>query len=173
MRLFHWLLVVTFVVSWLSGEEYYTLHLQAGYATLALICWRLLWGFAGSAHARFSDFIQSPASIVAYLKSLPGNNRKRYIGHNPAGGAMVLLLLAGLFVVTLSGIALDAAENWSGPLAELNLFHYTRQIKSIHSISTDLLLIAIVVHLLGVGISSLLQRENLVKSMLTGKKRRN
>ena len=85
---------------------------------------------------------------------------------------MVVLLLAGLFVVTLSGIALDAAENWSGPMAEMNLFHYTSLIKSIHSLSTDLLLVAILLHLLGVGLCSLAHRENLLKSMITGKKRK-
>ena len=171
IRLFHWALAASFGVSWLSGEEYYNLHLQAGYAVLGLICVRVLWGFTGSKHARFSDFTHSPASVIAYLRALPGSKRKRYIGHNPAGGAMVLLMLAGLFVVTLSGIALDAAENWSGPLAGMSLFHYTSLIESIHSMSTDLLLGAVLIHLLGVGVSSLMHRENLVKSMLSGKKR--
>jgi cytochrome b len=164
--------VASFLLSWLTGEEYYRLHLQAGYTVLGLICVRLLWGFVGPQHARFADFIHSPAAIFGYLRSLPGSNRQRYLGHNPAGGAMVLLMLAGLFVVTLSGIALDAAENWSGPLSGMKLFHYTALIGSIHSASTDLLLGAVLIHLLGVGVSSLLYRENLVKSMLTGNKRR-
>jgi cytochrome b len=172
IRIFHWSLVVSFVVSWVTQEEFYNLHLQAGYATLGLICMRLAWGFIACGHARFIDFIYSPKAIIAYLKSLPGNNPKRYIGHNPAGGAMVILLLAGLFVVTLSGIALDAAENWSGPMAGMNLFRYTSLIKSIHSLSTNLLLVAIALHLLGVGLSSLAHRENLPKSMITGKKRK-
>jgi cytochrome b len=160
------------VLSWFSGEEYYRLHLQAGYAVLTLVGLRLVWGFVGPRHARFSDFIRSPATILGYLKSLPGSHRQRYLGHNPAGGAMVLVMLAGCLVVTLSGIALDAAENWSGPLAGMNLFRYTGLIKSIHSASTDLMLGAVAIHLLGVGVSSLLHRENLVKSMLTGNKRR-
>ena len=172
IRLFHWSLAASFVISWLSGEEYYNLHLQAGYAVMGLTCLRLVWGFTGPKHARFSDFIHPPASIIGYLGTLPRSNRKRYIGHNPAGGAMVLLMLAGLFVVTLSGIALDAAENWSGPLSGMNLFHYTSLIETIHSAATDFLLGAVLIHLLGVGLSSLLHRENLVKSMLTGKKRR-
>lgn len=172
IRIFHWALVVSFVTSWATREEYYNLHLQAGYATLGLICMRLAWGFIASGHARFSDFIYSPKAIIAYLESLAGKNPQRYIGHNPAGGAMVVLLLAGLLVVTLSGIALDAAENWSGPMAGMNLFRYTSLIKSVHSLSTDLLLIAISLHLLGVGFSSLAHRENLPKSMITGKKRK-
>ena len=172
IRIFHWSLAVSFVVSWVTQEEHYNLHLQAGYATLGLICMRLAWGFIARGHASFSDFIYSPKVIIAYLKSLPGKNPKRYIGHNPAGGAMVVLLLAGLFMVTLSGIALDAAENWSGPMSGMNLFRYTSLIKSIHSLSTDLLLIAISLHLLGISLSSLAHRENLPKSMITGKKRK-
>jgi len=165
-------MVVAFVISWSTQEEYYNLHLQAGYATLGLICMRLVWGFIGSKHARFTDFICSPKATIAYLKLLLHGDSKRYIGHNPAGGAMVALLLTGLLVVTLSGIALDAAENWSGPMSEMNLYRYTSFIKSIHSTSTDLLLVAISFHLLGVFYSSLAHRENLIKSMITGKKRK-
>jgi len=164
--------VIAFVVSWWTQEESYNLHLLAGYATLVLICARLPWGFVGCKHARFSDFVYSPGQIFAYLKSLPGGSAKRYIGHNPAGGAMAILLLIGLFTVTISGIALDAAENWSGPMSGMNLFRYTSLMKSIHTVSTNLLLIAIAFHLLGVGLSSLAHRENLVKSMFTGKKRK-
>lgn len=163
--------MVAFVISWATQEEYYNLHLQAGYATLGLVCMRLVWGFIGSKHARFTDFICSPKTIIAYLELLLRGDSKRYIGHNPAGGAMVALLLTGLLAVTLSGIALDAAENWSGPLSGMNLFRYTSFIKSVHSISTDFLLVAIPFHLLGVIYSSLAYRENLIKSMITGKKR--
>jgi cytochrome b len=155
----------------LTGEEYYDLHLQAGYAVLGLVCLRLAWGLLGSRHARFSDFVYSPRDTITYLLSLLRGQAKRYIGHNPAGGAMVLLMLAGLVTVTVSGIALDGAENWSGPMAEMQLFHHTGLIKRIHSLSTDVLLVAVGLHLLGVTFTSLLHRENLVKSMITGRKR--
>jgi cytochrome b len=167
----HWSLVAAFCIGWATPDGYYDLHLLAGYATLVLILLRLIWGFAGSQHARFADFIYSPKTIIAYLKSFTRLNPKRYIGHNPAGGAMVILLLSGLLVVCASGIALDAAENFSGPLSGMQLFRYTSLIRSIHSISTDLLVIAIVIHLIGVSCGSLVHRENLAKSMINGKKR--
>lgn len=172
IRLFHWSLASAFVVSWLTGEEYYDLHLQAGYAVLGLVCLRLVWGLFGTRHARFSDFVYSPRVTGAYLLSLLRGKAERYIGHNPAGGAMIVLMLAALITVSVSGIALDGAENWSGPMAEMQLFRYTGLIKRIHSLSTDILLLAICLHLPGVALSSMLHRENLFKSMLTGKKRK-
>lgn len=171
IRLFHWSLVVAFFSSWLTQEEYYNLHLATGYVTLGLICLRIVWGIAGPRYARFTDFIYSPSSIFTYLKSLRDGYPKRFIGHNPAAGVMIMLMLIGLLVVTISGIALDGAENWSGPMAEMNLFRYTGLIQSIHVMSTDVLLALIVLHLMGVIYSSKVHRENLVRAMITGTKR--
>jgi cytochrome b len=171
VRLFHWLLVAAFVSSWLTQEESYDLHLLTGYATLGLICLRFVWGMIGTRHARFTDFIYPPSTIYSYIKSLAGGRSKRYIGHNPVAGVMIFTLLIALLCVTISGIALDGAENWSGPMAEMNLYHYTRQIQYIHVLSTNLLLILIVLHLLGVLFTSLTQHENLVRAMITGRKR--
>jgi cytochrome b len=171
VRLFHWSLLGAFLTSWLTQEEQYNLHLQAGYLTLGLICFRILWGLVGTRHARFSDFIYGPRTIHDYLKSLLGGGAERFIGHNPAGGAMILALLLGLLTVTVSGIALDGAENWSGPMAEMNLYRHLELIQTTHELSTDLLLILIVLHLLGVLHASLAHRENLVLAMITGRKR--
>jgi len=148
VRLFHWLLVAAFATSWLTQEEHYNLHLQAGYASLGLVCFRMAWGMVGPRYARFTDFIYSPSAIYAYLKSIAGGGSKRFIGHNPAGGAMIIAMIAGLLTVTISGIALDGAENWSGPLAEMGLYRHTALIQSIHVLSTDLLLVLIAMHLL-------------------------
>lgn len=171
VRLFHWLLVAAFVSSWLTQEEQYNMHLLAGYATLELVCLRFVWGMIGTQHARFTDFAYSPFTIYAYMKSTAAGHSKRYIGHNPAAGVMIFAQLTGLLFVTISGIALDGAENWAGPMAEMNLYHYTGQIQSIHVQSTNLLLILIVLHLLGVLHSSLTHHENLIRAMITGKKR--
>lgn len=171
VRLFHWLLVAAFVTSWLTQEEYYRLHLQAGYATLGLVCFRIVWGMVGPPYARFTDFIHSPSAIYAYLRSIACGCSKRYISHNPAGGAMIVALIAGLLTVTFSGIALDAAENWSGPLAEMGLYRHKNLILSIHVMSTDVLIVLIALHLLGVAHASLVHRENLVRAMITGRKR--
>lgn len=171
VRFFHWLLVAAFVSSWLTREQQYDLHLLTGYTTLILISLRFVWGFIGTRHARFTDFAYSPSTIYAYMKSLAVVRSKRYLGHNPAAGVMIFAQLAGLLAVTISGIALDGAENWSGPMAEMKLYLYTGQIQSIHVQSTWLLLILIFLHLLGVIHSSLTHHENLIKAMITGRKR--
>lgn len=171
VRLFHWLLVATFIASWMTQEAYYELHLQTGYAVLGLVCVRIAWGLIGPTYARFSNFIYSPSNIIACLKSLKGEGSKRYLGHNPVGGIMIIIMLLALLIVTISGIALDGAENWSGPLSEMNLYRHTYLIKSVHEFSSDALLIMIALHLAGVAFTSIKHRENLVKAMITGKKR--
>jgi cytochrome b len=171
IRLFHWLLVGAFATSWLTQEQHYDLHLQSGYTILVLIILRIIWGMIGSRHARFSDFIYPPTAISGHLQSLAKGNSKRYHGHNPAGGAMILMLLISLLTVNISGIALDGAENWSGPMADMNLFRYRDLIHSTHVMGTNLLLILVAVHVLGVVHASIVHKENLVWSMITGRKR--
>jgi cytochrome b len=171
IRLFHWGLVTAFAVSYFTQEEYYGMHLIAGYAVAGLLVFRLFWGFAGPRHARFSDFVYRPSTVLTYLRSLVSGDASRFVGHNPAGGLMVLALVAVLMVVALSGIALDAAENRAGPLAHTRLFYYTDLIEHVHALSTNVALVLVVLHLIGVIHASLTHRENLVKSMLTGRKR--
>ena len=84
VRIFHWLLVAFFCISYLTGEEEHWIHTYSGYAIFTLISLRVIWGFIGSKHARFADFIYSPGSIVRYLASLTTASPKRYRGHNPA-----------------------------------------------------------------------------------------
>jgi cytochrome b len=170
VRLFHWLLVASFAISWFTQEQQYENHLWAGYTVLTLICLRTVWGFVGSTYARFKNFIPTPKVLINYVHSIITKRSPRYIGHNPAGGIMIVLMLLTLLTITSSGIALDGAENWSGPLAEFNLYHYTDQIKSLHIMSTNVLLALIVLHLLGVLHSSISHRENLVKAMISGHK---
>ena len=117
IRLFHWSLVLTFFISYFTGDEENQLHIYAGYAVLGLIVFRLLWGFIGSKHARFSDFLYSPKKVIEYLKSLGSGKPKHYLGHNPAGGWMVIALVISLFVSTISGLKLYAVEEGNGPLA--------------------------------------------------------
>ena len=96
VRIFHWSLVLAYAIAWLT-EDFEEPHEIAGYVVLGLISFRVVWGFIGTKHARFSDFIYAPASIVQYLKSLLTTHPKHYLGHNPAGGAMIILLLLSLF----------------------------------------------------------------------------
>jgi len=158
IRLFHWSLASAFVVSWWTGEEYYDLHLQAGYAALGLVCLRLVLGFFGSKHARFSDFVYSPRVTISYLFSLPRGNAKRYLGHNPAGSWAIftLLVLAALSGATGWLVLQDFGGKW---------------LEELHEGVASAMLAVVLLHVAGVVVSSWLHRENLVLSMISGMKR--
>lgn len=171
VRVFHWSLVASFLAAYLTQEQDYERHLLAGYAVMGLILARIVWGLVGGRHARFSDFVREPFAVFGYLKAALRGQAPRFIGHNPAGGYMVILLLLGLAVVTASGVALDAAENRAGPLGHTRLFLCTDAIAQVHEISTNIMLGLIALHFLGVLHASWSHAENLVWAMLTGRKR--
>lgn len=116
VRLFHWSLVSLFLIAYVTGEEESWVHVYAGYGILGLIVARVIWGFIGGKYARFSNFVRSPDQAIDYLKDLFKGSPKHYLGHNPAGGLMVLALLASLVITTLSGIRVYGLEGY-GPLA--------------------------------------------------------
>ena len=171
VRLFHWFLVIAFATAYFTQEEEYELHLLAGYAVLGLIGFRIFWGLVGPKHARFTDFIFPPAATLGYLRELTKGQAQRYLGHNPAAGMMVVALLISLTVICVSGVALDAAENRSGPLAGMRLFLYADIVADIHELFTDIISFLIPLHLLGVLFSSRAHHENLVRGMIDGRKR--
>ena len=171
VRLFHWFLLITFCLAYWTQEEDYSLHLLAGYSVLGLVCFRIVWGIVGTRHARFADFICRPPIVLAFLKGYVSGSARRYAGHNPAGGYMILALLICLLVITISGVMLDAAENRAGPLSGYRLFLYTDLIDEVHELSTSVCLGLISLHILGVLVSSWLCRENLVAAMITGRKK--
>ena len=117
LRVFHWSLALFFIVSYASGDEESMIHVWSGYAIVGLLVFRLIWGFVGPKHARFRDFIYSPAETLAYARGLIGGNAKRYLGHNPLGGLMVVALLLSLSMSTITGMMLYGAEEGKGPLA--------------------------------------------------------
>ena len=117
VRVGHWLLLVLFFVAYFTEDDLLTLHSWAGYGIAVYIVLRVIWGFLGTEHARFADFAYGPMSAARYLMDLLLFRARRYIGHSPAGGAMVFALLACLAVTTVSGIALLALEENAGPLA--------------------------------------------------------
>lgn len=116
VRIFHWSLVALFTLGYLTGEVEGPVHVWAGYGILALIALRVIWGFVGSEHARFSDFVRSPAAAFGYLKGLVKGNAPRTLGHNPAAGWMILLLLASVLATGGSGLVVLGLEG-EGPLA--------------------------------------------------------
>jgi len=117
VRIFHWTLVIAFIVAYLTAEEENMVHIYAGYTVLGLIVFRVIWGIVGSKYARFSDFVYSPSHVIQYLKDLKTGNVTHYLGHNPAGGWMIIALLLSLFVVTISGLQVYALEEGRGPFA--------------------------------------------------------
>lgn len=119
VRIFHWSVAIAFFVAYFSEDELLTVHVWAGYTIAALVVLRIVWGFVGPRHARFSDFVTGPWKALRYLLDLIAGRAQRHLGHSPAGGVMVLLLLAGMLATLWSGMQLHAIENDAGPLAAL------------------------------------------------------
>jgi len=173
VRIFHWGLVAAFAVAYVTEEDVLDLHVLAGYVVLGLIALRLVWGLIGTRHARFSDFTYSPAHIRAYLIDTLYLRAKRYLGHNPAGGAMIFLLLFSLLLTVLSGLAVYGAEG-SGPLVAWlagSGEHVEHTLEEVHEFFANFTLFLVFVHVAGVIVESLIHRENLAAAMVHGYKR--
>jgi cytochrome b len=158
VRLFHWGAVALFAAAFLSPDEKW-LHEPLGYLLLVLVMARIIWGFIGTAHARFTGFVASPAAVLRYLRLLREGRAPRHLGHNPAGGAMIVLLLAMLVLVAGSGWMTET-DRWFG----------VPWVDHLHHISAKVLLLLVGVHVAGVVVSSALHGENLVRAMITGRK---
>jgi cytochrome b len=174
VRVFHWLLAAAFIAAYLSEDELQDLHVWAGYLVFGLVALRLVWGLIGTRHARFGDFIYSPRRVLAYTFDVLRLRAPRHVGHNPAGGAMILALLVMLIVTTVSGMALYGGDAWAGPLAGVMQGvdeNTVEALEEIHEFSANFTLVLVVIHVAGVLFESLLHRENLIKSMITGRKR--
>jgi cytochrome b len=161
VRLFHWSLVVAFIIAWFTGDELQRVHETAGYAIMVLLAFRVIWGFIGTAHARFSDFIYRPAVVFAYTLDSIRLRARRYIGHNPAGGAMVVALLATLALTCATGFMMTTDAFWG-----------IEWVEKTHKLAANLAVVLIGLHLVGVATASVQHRENLVLAMITGRKRR-
>lgn len=188
VRLFHWTLVIAFILAYctqselfedirdalLSEEWLQTLHVWAGYTIASLLLFRLFWGFVGPRHARFSDFMRGPRETLLYLRDVLTLRAPRYLGHNPAGGMMIIVLLLSLTATATAGLMLYGADKGLGPLAGLLVDSSDSTIdtiKELHEFFANFTVILIAGHLIGVIWESLLHRENLVHAMITGRKR--
>jgi len=175
VRIFHWSLAGAFATAFIVEDHRLGVHVWAGYLVLGLIAFRLIWGLIGTRHARFSDFVRSPRQVMAYLGAALRLRAPRHLGHNPAGGAMVVVLLLLVAATGLLGLALYGAQELSGPLAPwLSGLPpaWGAGLEETHEVLANLTLAFIVAHVAGVLFSSLSHRENLVRSMITGRKRR-
>jgi cytochrome b len=174
VRTIHWSLVALFAAAYISEGEPVWLHSWIGYSIAGLLLVRVLWGFVGSAHARFTDFVRSPAEVLRYIREELAGRARRYLGHNPAGGLMVLVLMMALGATAISGMALLAAEEGQGPLAGwlIATSHPVAEvIEEIHEVFANLSLLLIAIHVIGVVFVSLHHRENLARAMVDGHKR--
>ncbi len=171
IRVFHWLLVAGFFVAYLTEDELLNVHVWAGYLVLGLLVFRLIWGFVGSQYARFSSFLCSPVKSFTYIKDAIGLKAKRYLGHNPAGAGMIVLLIVGLFMTVISGLIVYAADQQLGPLAGMIDASNEEFWEEAHEISANLTLLLVAIHVAGVAFESVIHSENLVKSMWNGYKK--
>ncbi|MDD5273027.1 MAG: cytochrome b/b6 domain-containing protein, partial [Methylovulum sp.] len=171
LRIFHWLLVMAFIVAYFTEEDWLDVHVWAGYLVLALLVFRLVWGFIGNPYARFSQFLCSPTTSIAYIKDLVAARAKRYLGHNPAGAAMIVLLLLSLLVTTLTGLAVYGADQDAGPLAAAIGSDNEALWEELHEFFANFTVVLVVLHIAGVVAESLIHKENLAKAMVHGNKK--
>ena len=157
VRVFHWSLATLFLAAYVTGDDAGQVHIVAGYAIAGLIALRIIWGFVGPRYARFSNFVRSPRTVLAYLRDMALLRASRYLGHNPAGGVMIFGLLVMLVGTGITGYMMTTNALWGA-----------KWVEEIHETFANLTVGLIVFHVLGVLLSSFAHGENLVKSMITG-----
>ena len=174
IRFFHWSLVLLIFLSYLSSKiEWNTFHALSGYMIVILVATRAIHGFMAKDHSAFKAFVKSPREILNYLNQVKSNHHPRYLGHNPAGGFWVMVLLLGTITICLTGVLTYGVLDYLGPGTFFNQWvsdSVAIKIRSLHNLISHLFLLAILLHVLGVSMTSYFQKDNLVKSMFTGKK---
>ncbi|MFN6925005.1 MAG: cytochrome b/b6 domain-containing protein [Tabrizicola sp.] len=191
VRIFHWILVAAFATAWLTADEVQPVHELAGYTVAGLVAFRLVWGVVGSRHARFAQFVTGPAATLAYLGAMLRGRERRYLGHNPAGAAMILALLLTLSGTAFTGwlmtdparqamlpalpqtVAPAWADDGEDGYGEADGWQSDEDgpLRAAHETLANLTLLLVALHLGGVVLASVRHRENLVRAMLTGDKR--
>jgi cytochrome b len=171
VRVTHWLLAACVLAAWLTRDaRLIDLHAAAGYCALLLVAFRIAWGFAGTAHARFRDFAYSPRATLDYLRGALRGAPPHFTGHNPAGSWAVYALLAGTLFVCIIGVVAIGSMYSLGPAPVALPYPWSNAIREIHEWAAWILLVVIAVHVAGALWGSWLHRENLVKAMFSGRK---
>jgi len=160
VRLFHWSLAASIGLAWLTSTSRDVIHNECGYAAASLVGVRILWGLVGPRYARFSQFCRHPFRVLGYLRDILVGREARYVGHNPAGGAMVIALLTMISATALTG--------W---MMTTDAYFGVDWVQITHKYCAYTVIALVVMHLCGVVLASLRHRENLVKAMFTGRKR--
>ncbi|MDB5418766.1 MAG: Ni/Fe-hydrogenase 1 b-type cytochrome subunit [Phenylobacterium sp.] len=170
-RIVHWALVALIAFAWWSAEAgKMDWHRLAGYAVLALLAFRLIWGFVGSASARFSSFVRGPAATLAYARTLPSRLTAELPGHNPLGAWSVLAILAVLIAQVVSGLfAVDIDSIEAGPLSDRVSYDTGRLLAKWHHWTFSALEALVVLHVAAVVFYLAYKRANLVRAMISGR----
>ncbi|MDH5445095.1 MAG: cytochrome b/b6 domain-containing protein [Gammaproteobacteria bacterium] len=175
VRVFHWTLVLAFFVAFITEEDFLDIHVFAGYLILLLLVIRVVWGFVGTHYARFSEFVYRPTVVMQFVKDTLALKAKRYIGHNPAGGAMIIALMVSLVITGFTGLLVYAAAEHAGPLVGWFTSKggfWAEAWEEVHEFFANFTMFLVVVHVIGVLLESLVHGENLVTAMITGFKSR-
>jgi cytochrome b len=173
VRLFHWLLVLSMIASYVTakiGFETMPAHRYLGYWTIVLIVFRILWGFVGPKHARFSSFLRGPTGIWRYAKALGAGTMIETAGHNPLGGLSVILLLALVAFQAATGLFATDDVVWTGPYYGAVSDAWASRLTSWHHMNFNFILAAVALHLMAITFYFLAKKQNLVGAMLHGKK---
>lgn len=173
LRLFHWILVLLVisqaVTAWIGGNalEY---HALGGYAILALVLFRIAWGFVGGTHARFRDFVRGPRAVSTYARSFLSNTAVIHRGHNPLGGWSVLAMLVSLLVQACTGLFANDDVMMEGPLVKHVSGRFSEIATAVHDVNAAILLSLVLLHVLAVLFYLFGKRQNLIGPMITGRK---
>ncbi|WP_159730858.1 cytochrome b/b6 domain-containing protein [Methylosinus sp. Ce-a6] len=173
VRLFHWSLVVSFVGAYVTnrlGVAWFDWHVRFGYAVLALVLFRILWGVFGAEHARFSSFLRHPREAWLYARRLLRGEAPRYAGHNPLGAIMVVALLLGLSSQAIMGLFANDEIFNAGPFAGAVSKEASLLLTSLHKRGFYVLAAAVFVHIVAVIAYVTVKREDLLRAMVTGRK---
>jgi len=169
LRIFHWSFASAIFFSWYSGEQgsdYIDYHLQSGYFILTLLCFRIVWGFIGPKHARFSQFIPSPTKLIHYITT----SKTESVGHNPLGALMVLVMLLLVTIQAVSGLFINDDVFTSGPYYASVSVSFSNTMNYLHHNIFNLILLSIALHLAAIFYYQKIKKQDLMTPMLTGKK---
>jgi cytochrome b len=164
-------LVAGFTVAYLTEDDLLAVHVWAGYVVGALIIARVIWGFVGPEHARFSDFVYGPVATFHYVRDLVLFKAERHVGHSPGGGAMVVALLVLIAATVVTGLIVYGGDQQAGPLAGIVSKETGEAWEEAHEVIANITLAFVLAHIAAVIFASFAFKENLARSMVTGYKR--
>ncbi|MES2288164.1 MAG: cytochrome b/b6 domain-containing protein [Pseudomonadota bacterium] len=161
VRISHWTLAASCILNLSLLREADDWHIRLGYLALSVVLVRLAWGFVGTEHARFSDFVRGPRTLLKYIRQMARRQTPRHLGHNPAGGAMIVLLITLVVVLGVTGWMMGTDMFWGEIWVE-----------TVHESAANVLMACILIHVSFAVIESVRHRENLILAMISGRKRR-